>query len=56
MFDLSRDDVFLFVSVKFGETLENHIVGLGGARGEYYLFLVSSDQRGDLLASLFDGF
>ena len=56
MFRLRRDDVPFLAAVEMGYALETHVVGFGGARGEYDAAGVGADEGGDLCAGMFDRF
>lgn len=46
---LSGDDVISLRSVELGDTLDDHIITLSSATGEYDIFALSTDELCDLL-------
>jgi hypothetical protein len=52
---LHRDEVLALALVEEGGALDGEVVRFGGAGGPHDFLRVGADQRGDVLARLFDG-
>ena len=53
---LGGDNVVLFGLVEMGDTLDGHVVGLGGTRSEDDFFGVSANEIGNMFSTLLDPF